>query len=471
MQAGEMNARKNRSEALRAFILTLSDQQLVTGLAIIIAGFSKYCSISMYHFNIVASLAWFSSTTHLSTLAVLRDYLISHPTIRTWRVIGMFILFCFLFAAVLVAWSQAAIGEPVQCAYADMSQLTERPNFFATILILVYLVSAYGNKFIALSTTGSNLSMGSWIAEKMGQKFGCEPSIRDDDTLIRYADTSSSSRWNVSFRYIYMMMRLLPELEGSFCWQILLLVFGNVYGIGWISMNRWMFSRFVGVNGNETAMGFGQYVSLLLLILPLLAAREAYDGQFSEPLRVIRSLTQPILTDSQRQSSQKLLERSVRLPGSQSEDEPRMSQFLRNRRVDTEAGGRVSPSGVSRRRAHTMPPRAEGLQKTFILSETRKNAEAVLPASNQTTFYVVNDLYSHSPVRKALAALITLCFVVFFYIALLLAGIMGYLIGLGWSGSWLLFVPVIVVVLYPLGKVALFFWEALGWMKVYWSQR
>ena len=466
-----MNARKNRSEALRAFIQTLSDQQLVTGLAIMIAGFSKYCSISMYHFNIVASLAWFSSTTHLSTLAVLRDYLISHPTIRTWRVVGMFILFCLLFSAVLVAWSQEAVGEPVQCAYADMSQLIEGPDFFATILTLVYLVSAYGNKFVALSTTGSNLSMGSWFAEKMRRKFGCGPRIRGDDTLIRYADTSNSPGWNIPFRYIYMIILLLPELEESFCWQILLLVFGNVYGIGWIYVNRWMFSPFAGVNGNETAMGFGQYVALLLLILPLLAAREAYDGQFSGILWVIRCLTQPKLTDAHKQSSQKLLGRSIGLSGNQSEDEPRISQFLRNRRVDTEAGGRFSPSRVSTRRAYTMPPRPEGLQETFILSETGNNADAVLPASNQTTFYVVNDPYSHSPVRKALAALIILCFVVFIYIGLVLAGIMGYLIGLGWSGSWLLFVPAIVVMVYPLGKVALFFWEALGWMKTYWRQR
>ena len=279
VQAGDTNARKNRRDALRAFILSLSDQQLVTGLAVMIAGFSKYCSISTYHFNIVASLAWFSSTTHLSTLAVLRDYLISHPTIRTWRIIGMLIMLCLLFAAVLVTWNSEDVGEPVQCAFADISQPRGRSNSFSTIIILYYLVSAYGTKFVALSTTGSSLSMGSWFSQKMRQKFGREPSIRGDDRLILFANTSKYPARNTSNNFFgLIILVLIPDLEESFCWQILLLVFGNVYGIGWIYLNRWGYTPDLGVDGNEQAMGFGQYVALLLLILPLLAAKEAYDG-------------------------------------------------------------------------------------------------------------------------------------------------------------------------------------------------
>jgi hypothetical protein len=58
-------------KAFETFILTLSDQQLVTGLAILIAGFLK-CDISIYLFNNVWAFAWFSCTTHLATLTVLR---------------------------------------------------------------------------------------------------------------------------------------------------------------------------------------------------------------------------------------------------------------------------------------------------------------------------------------------------------------------------------------------------------------
>ena len=60
-----------RIKAVEGVILALSDQQLVTGLAILIAGFVK-CDISIYLFNNVFALAWFSCTTHLATLTVLK---------------------------------------------------------------------------------------------------------------------------------------------------------------------------------------------------------------------------------------------------------------------------------------------------------------------------------------------------------------------------------------------------------------
>jgi hypothetical protein len=64
---------KKMKEGVEAFILALSDQQLVTGLAILIAGFVK-CDISVYSFENVSAIGWFSATTHLATLTILRRY-------------------------------------------------------------------------------------------------------------------------------------------------------------------------------------------------------------------------------------------------------------------------------------------------------------------------------------------------------------------------------------------------------------
>jgi hypothetical protein len=65
---------ERRKKAVEEFILTLSDQQLVTGLAILIAGFVK-CDISVYSFENVSAIAWFSCTTHLATLTILKRYI------------------------------------------------------------------------------------------------------------------------------------------------------------------------------------------------------------------------------------------------------------------------------------------------------------------------------------------------------------------------------------------------------------
>jgi len=55
-----------------AIVLAFSDQQLVTGLALLISIYTKG-DITVYTFQVAASLAWFSSTIHLATLVVLKE--------------------------------------------------------------------------------------------------------------------------------------------------------------------------------------------------------------------------------------------------------------------------------------------------------------------------------------------------------------------------------------------------------------
>ena len=57
-------------------VMTLSDQQLATGIAIPAAAIKRLNAgtISIYHFSIAADLAWFSSNTHLLSLLVVRSF-------------------------------------------------------------------------------------------------------------------------------------------------------------------------------------------------------------------------------------------------------------------------------------------------------------------------------------------------------------------------------------------------------------
>lgn len=53
----------------------MSDQQLVTGLAILISGyFQVQNGLSFYHWQIVTDLAWFSSVIHIASLPYLTRY-------------------------------------------------------------------------------------------------------------------------------------------------------------------------------------------------------------------------------------------------------------------------------------------------------------------------------------------------------------------------------------------------------------
>jgi hypothetical protein len=62
-------------------------------------------------------------------------------------------------------------------------------------------------------------------------------------------------------------------------WQIVWLFFGNFYGVRQLVWARKFVRHRVPVQGNESELNFGQLLPLSLLVLPLLAAVEAYYGR------------------------------------------------------------------------------------------------------------------------------------------------------------------------------------------------
>ncbi|KAK0112418.1 hypothetical protein ONS96_001661 [Cadophora gregata f. sp. sojae] len=148
--------KKLRTETMTQFILALSDQQLVTGLAILITGYAQRCTISGHHFQLIANLAWFSSTTHLSTLAVLQKYLIRHPVIKHIRVVCIFAVLGLLFHAQLyVQWAVFA-SLPIQCTFASNifgiggGSVLAAYNYISWFAIVLFLFVAYAIRLIRL---------------------------------------------------------------------------------------------------------------------------------------------------------------------------------------------------------------------------------------------------------------------------------------------------------------------------------
>lgn len=107
--------------------------QLVTGLSILASGYiSLPCGLSAYHWQIIVYLAWFSSVTHLSGLALVRRHLAN----RFYQLWARSTLMLLLLALLLVAlfptgffnWSESdpvvynstQIAHPAVC-YLDSS--------------------------------------------------------------------------------------------------------------------------------------------------------------------------------------------------------------------------------------------------------------------------------------------------------------------------------------------------------------
>ena len=96
-------------------MLTMSDFQLITGLSILISGFTQLdTGISAYHWQRLVQLAWFSSITHLCTLTALRSYFRHHIIGYFWRLPGMVILILMLIVALIptghYVWGSSVMG-------------------------------------------------------------------------------------------------------------------------------------------------------------------------------------------------------------------------------------------------------------------------------------------------------------------------------------------------------------------------
>ncbi|CEO58942.1 hypothetical protein PMG11_03634 [Penicillium brasilianum] len=99
-------------QAFTKSVLSMSDAQIITGIAIFISGLAQLpCGLSCFEFQILVNLAWFSSLTHLSCLTVLRNYLCNRPVERAWRLLSMLVLVVMLSIALVptanYAWANS----------------------------------------------------------------------------------------------------------------------------------------------------------------------------------------------------------------------------------------------------------------------------------------------------------------------------------------------------------------------------
>jgi hypothetical protein len=100
LQLEPTSKQKERTKIIIGFVTVLSDQQLVTGVAILIAGLASRCHISFFEFNIVTFLAYFAAFSHQLSLGVLQSHLFARKLVRNCRVfftIGFLVIFTFSF--------------------------------------------------------------------------------------------------------------------------------------------------------------------------------------------------------------------------------------------------------------------------------------------------------------------------------------------------------------------------------------
>lgn len=292
-----------RQELVKRFILTLSDQQLATGLAILVAAVANQCKLTVWEFQLAFSLAWFSSTTHLATLDCLREYFIEHGAVRNWRVFGMLALLILLMYCLIISMASVDSTIPVQCTFSFFGQRGEfntAPldinDILSASLTLLLLTWQY---MVRILWSYKRNEEGATTTERLffnlrtshhRKKFKPTPEelvyLVDEAVLERNATNRRKEleriRTSRGIRRHYLITwRASNIYSESFLSLGPMLTFMISFGFAQLYLNRWHTGIPVEI---DTSMSFGQITPLFLLVLPILAAAEAYYGKSSRKL-------------------------------------------------------------------------------------------------------------------------------------------------------------------------------------------
>lgn len=275
------------AECLDVVVLSLSDQHLVFGIAILVAALKmlRERSISVYHFSIAVDLAWFSSGVHLASLVVigrcisyrraeLQSFPIAQrsrdgfPFVEVWRAFCVVVLASLLITALTVPGCRTWYSNfncPAHCAsFNGVGDVRER---WMIALVCSILIS-YPYYLINIFETSKD------------RQIRVLNKIEKVDRSI--VESVKFTLVEVMYACLRIPLRCLWYLYTSDFWIA-------AEAIAWFSFGLWSVIRdrstARGLMSPEeivkegTTTGFGQLVPLIMLMLPLMTLTEAIQGK------------------------------------------------------------------------------------------------------------------------------------------------------------------------------------------------
>ncbi|KAF5637775.1 hypothetical protein F52700_4477 [Fusarium sp. NRRL 52700] len=236
--------------ALEVLVLGMSDQQLITGMALLIPtllmtmglhGLNK--TLSVYSFKVVTMLAYFSFIVQLCSLTVVKKRTNTGRYMRRFRACTMSLFLSLLVPCMIVSESvtfRFNSNISVKCALENLHLIDpNRPGYTSisdeaiilfnlVVLISVILLGYYRVVFSRLHQTGNNLESMFW--ERLG----------------------------------------LDDFKSSILFQIIWMIFYFVFGLA--NLYKFLIDKYADIGSIEPS--FGQLVPLFLLVYPFISALE-----------------------------------------------------------------------------------------------------------------------------------------------------------------------------------------------------
>lgn len=277
-----------RTEAIGRFIMTLSDQQLVTGIGILTSSISNQAKLTGYEFSMTCGLALLSFTTTVTTLSALRAEFIHRDPIANIRIMSMTVMLVMLVYALSLNMF-AYTDIPVQCVFEGVYEPLDGLTLAGNIIYLVLIIRIYYNliMFIYFRQSAS-IHIAHWLRTAFewrmkGTLLPESPGSLGYMYLNEYKSAEDREELQRIQKYRSPMIRelLFGEFryrpDGSFLMLIPEILFSLSTGLSSTTTTRISTTAVLAKDASD--MGFGQMMALLLLGSQLLSAAETYRGE------------------------------------------------------------------------------------------------------------------------------------------------------------------------------------------------
>lgn len=208
-------------------MLEFSDQQIVTGIAMLTSGFVQIPKgLSTHHWTNITNLAWLASVSHLTTLTMQRKRLRNNRSKMLLRLAGMISM------SIMLACGMGSLGyywkpeHPAWCLFHPKPWVTERmgPPYYNSVYVGLTLSILFVSYITRIAFLFPEI-----IDSSKGVKEKCEGALtkhlESQKDRIQKTTLSRPIRmsWNIYYKICYSFYVLFVVIKDLYCsmlWEV-----------------------------------------------------------------------------------------------------------------------------------------------------------------------------------------------------------------------------------------------------------
>ncbi|KAF2690468.1 hypothetical protein K458DRAFT_439426 [Lentithecium fluviatile CBS 122367] len=253
---------------LDPLIIGLGDQQLITGYAVLLSGWIKVAQNSFEvqgaHFVLILYICALSSSSHLAALITLRKYFRQYKLIAKIRLSMVVVFALFLLASMIAAMS---MPEVVVVNHDGDTEKRPRIQRLAFVVPMFFMLIGFSTALVCILYKPRRQVLSPRRTDSWGNQLICGTHIHR-----RHGPIAIPASFGLRLLYVLFLNPLI-----AFIIQIILAILSVILVLSQKFSIPEEPERWCGLQDEgENVWGFGQTLSVIMLLLPAMSACQAY---------------------------------------------------------------------------------------------------------------------------------------------------------------------------------------------------